>query len=430
MFWENLKMWMAENIAKHLNDNATIPSILTVQQLWEQAQDTLAQVLAKKGIPDLTFGDALSGALHDADNEEGVDAAVGADKVKLVGDGEVLDEKGRDLVKGVDTMRKAVAGVKVSLQDLHDSNAAGRSAPSVAFDPDTVLGRLRTPDGLFKAEQLWPRALPDSSPDQSNKSLPWQVATTEALFADARMRAAIVLFSHNKADALAGAVDMDPPFKEAKTAAFQQSVIAKLKGDENSVISAFRAIINYTPGSATISRGSPHGELGGIGDHDRDDNAVDYYKKAKEKGALGTLTQTQRTKLLVDVLDGVTIGNEVTMILDLLTSASTQLTPVLDAVGWVRVYGKLWGDDCRRLIRECGPAYWAAAPYERKRAEVKRLADGRTNDIDQEAIVVILRTCTPDEVRRIDREVGGRLGLSWDLDGRWNRELKAMEATR
>ncbi|HEY0410884.1 MAG TPA: hypothetical protein VGE42_11520, partial [Candidatus Dormibacteraeota bacterium] len=88
------------------------------------------------------------------------------------------------------------------------------------------------------------------------------------------------------------------------------------------------------------------------------------------------------------------------------------------------------GDDCRRLIRECGPAYWAASTYERKRAEVKRLADGRTNDIDQEAIVVILRTCTPDEVRRIDREVGGRLGLSWDLDGHWNRELKAMEAAR
>ena len=168
MFWLNLKWWMAENIAKHLNDNSKLVGILTVQQLWEMSQDTLNKVVSSKGIPDLTFGDALSGAVHDMDNEAGVTATVGNEIVKLVGDGQVLDAKDRDLVVGVDTLKKAAAGVQVSLKDIHDAYAKGKAGES---NSAKVMASLKTKDGLFRAEQLWPKALPDSDSRQTNKKL-------------------------------------------------------------------------------------------------------------------------------------------------------------------------------------------------------------------------------------------------------------------
>src|SRR3954469_6160936 len=77
MFWHNLKLWLAENIAHHMNEHSVAGYPLTVNFLWGQAIDTLERVMREKGIPDLTFGDAISGALHDLDNLEGVDATVG-----------------------------------------------------------------------------------------------------------------------------------------------------------------------------------------------------------------------------------------------------------------------------------------------------------------------------------------------------------------
>jgi hypothetical protein len=58
---------------------------------------------------------------------------------------------------------------------------------------------------------------------------------------------------------------------------------------------------------------------------------------------------------------------------------------------------------------------------------VKFLADGRTGDVAQETIVTILRTCTPAEVRGVDKEVGGRLGLDFDLAGHWQSEFNRLK---
>jgi len=419
MFWLNLKWWMAENIAKHLNDNSTIVGALTVQQLWEMSKDTLNQVVSSKGIPDLTFGDAISGAVHDMDNEVGVMATVGDEVVKLVGDGQVLDAKDRDLVVGVDTAKKAVAGVQVSLKDIHDAYALGKAGES---DSAKVIESLKTKDGLFRAEQLWPSALPDSDSRQTNKKLNWKVNTVEELFADQGMRQALTHFAHEKADTLGAEINLDAPFKEEKTKAMQESVLAKLKSTEGTVIQVFKEIINYTPGSAT-------GELGGIGGHDTDDNAVDYYKEVlKKNGALETLTFDQKFKLIRDVLDGVTIGDEQPMIVTILGAKFSDATELIKKFSWHRLWQKIDGNDCRNFVQKFGSSYWSTQSYEAKRAEVKFLADGRTNDLAQETIITILRTCSRDEVRKIDSQVGGFMGLSFDLDGKWNDEFKKMKA--
>ena len=73
-------------------------------------------MLKAKGIPDLTFGDVISGAVHDYDNEKGLMADVGGKAVKLVGDGRVLPKEGKRTTAAATTLQKAAAGVKASLQ--------------------------------------------------------------------------------------------------------------------------------------------------------------------------------------------------------------------------------------------------------------------------------------------------------------------------
>lgn len=413
MFWTNLKLWMAEVIAKHMNDNSLVAGVLTVQMLYEQAQDTLQKV--EKTIPALTFGDVVSGALHDIDNEQGVMAAVGSEALKLVGDGQVIDGRGRELAKGMATAQKAAVSLQASLKEVRDAFRAG----VMGADPGSVVQSTRLSDGLFRAEQLWPRALADNDPRQANASIEWQVAGPEQLFANPRMREAFTHFAHEKADMLAGEVKLEAPLRADKMLALKEAVVDRLKGDEATVTNLLRAVINYTPGSAT-------GETGGLFKTDEDDDAVSYYKAAKAKNALDALTLTQRKRLVRMVLEGATVGAEETMIADLLISSPDQATAVLDDVGWHRVWTDTTGDALTRIVKDVGPRYWATKPLALKKAEVRLLSDGWTSAISQQAIVMILKTCSgPEEVRSIDKHVGWP-GLEWDLTGSYQDEFDQL----
>ncbi|GET36579.1 eCIS core domain-containing protein [Microseira wollei] len=408
MFWVNLKWWMAECIANHLNNQSGVAQIFTEQVLWEQARKTFNEVVSAKGIPDLTFGDAISGAVHDNDNEEGVNAQVGNEVVKLVGDGQVLDEKNRALAAGSDTMAKAVAGVKASLQEV-EAAYKGQEPSSLQIN------------GIYRAEQLWPKALDDSDPKQENKRLKWKVDSVEELMADPKMKEAIAKFANEKAEILGAEIQMEKPLRAEKELAMREGALARLKGSADSVANTFVQILNYTPGSIAW--------LGGVGGYDTDDNAVEYYQEAiKTKGGIESLTHKQREKLIQDVLKGATMGDEQAMVVELLkTATSEQATQLIGKIGWHKLWKEIDGDTCRKLIQSVGPTYWAAQSYEHKRAEVEFLANGRTNDLAQETIIIILRTCTPEEVKLMDDEVGGVMGLSFDLDGKWNKEFKTMK---
>jgi hypothetical protein len=205
-----------------------------------------------------------------------------------------------------------------------------------------------------------------------------------------------------------------------KMLALKEAVVDRLKGDEATVTNLLRAVINYTPGSAT-------GETGGLFKTDEDDDAVSYYKAAKAKNALDTLTLIQRKRLVRMVLEGATVGTEMTMIADLLTSSPEQATAVLDDVGWHWVWTDTSGDALTRIVNVVGPRYWATKPLTLKKAEVRFLSDGRTSDISQRAIVMILKTCSsPEEVRAIDKHVGWP-GLDWDLTGSYQDEFDQLK---
>jgi hypothetical protein len=428
MFWHNLKLWLAENIAWHMNENSIAGYPLTVNFLSHQAISTLEEVMAAKSMPDLQFGDALSGALHDWDNEHGVMANVGTGApVRLFGDGEVLDEKGRKLLQGHETFLLAAAAVKVSIKDVNDAYWAATKGNT---DVAAVKASLKTPDQLYKAEQGFPRALPDAQqPD--NPTQDWMVASVQELFQKPRMRAALTLFAHNKADTLGSEVELDPPLKEAKTDALKWA-LQKLKGDEASVMKVFEQIINYTPGAVTAAiAGDEQGEgdLTGLFGDTSDDNARDYFNKAKQTpGGLASLSADQRIRLIKLGLDGATTDDDEDMINGLLESNKSHIVPVVDVVGWRRIWDDIDGEECAKFIKIAGEAYWKTQSYSRKRDEVKHLADGRTGERSQELIIVILRTCTGAEVRRIDDEVGSVMGLSFDLDGIEQDQFDALKA--
>jgi hypothetical protein len=417
MFWHNLKLWLAENIAIHMNEHSAT-GVMTVNFLWHQAIDTLEEVMREKNMPDLKFGDAISGALHDLDNLEGVEAQVGDDFVKLVGDGQVLDKQGVDLAQGAETLKRAAASVKVSLKDIHDAYDAAMSG----LDAGTVKQSLMTPDGLFRAEQLWPAALPQNAPQPA-----WMVGSVDELFKQPRMRTALTEFAHEKAETLGGEVKLEGWFVDAKKAALKWT-LAKLQGGEDSVVAVFREIVDYTPGLVSAGPDGGEGDLGGMFGQESDDNAVAYFRKAKEKGALGTLSVAQRIRLIELGLDGPTLADDEEMIVGLLDSNLSHVVPVLGVVGWRRVWDDVDGENCRSFVRSCASVHWSAQDYARKRDEAKYLADGPTGDVAQETIVAILRTCSGAEVRKIDDEVGGMLGLSFDLEGIHQDEFDKLKA--
>ncbi|MDY6900293.1 MAG: DUF4157 domain-containing protein [Cyanobacteriota bacterium] len=412
MFWTNLKWWMAENVAQHINDN-NWRGAATVQYIWEEALSTFDEILQNKGIPDLTFGDVIAGAVHDYDNEQGIQASIGGEKVKLLGDDQVLDSKDRLLAAGIDTMTKVKAGVKASLKDIEIAYAKGKAGEA---DTDKVIASLKLQDGLFRAEQLWPQALPDNDSDQTNKTLNWQVPKVEDLFKNSRMKKALAHFSHEKAETLASEVSFKEKYQEQ---AFKEGVLDKLTAAPSQVTTTFLEIINYTPGKAAA--------LGGIGNHDTDDNAVDYYDEVIKKKGLKGLTFQQKEKLIRDILKGATIGKEDLMIVNLLDARSEDAPKLIKKIGWHWLWQDLNGNDCRNFVQKFGSNYWSKQSYDAKKKEIAWLADGITNDLAQETIITILRTCSSGEVRKIDKQVGGWTGLAFDLTGKWDDEFTQMK---
>ena len=71
-----------------------------------------------------------------------------------------------------------------------------------------------------------------------------------------------------------------------------------------------------------------------------------------------------------------------------------------------------------------GHAFWKTQSLGAKTMEISWLADGRTSEIQEETIIIILETCSRAEVPAIEKAVGG---LDWDLDGVEQDKFDAMK---
>jgi hypothetical protein len=84
-----------------------------------------------------------------------------------------------------------------------------------------------------------------------------------------------------------------------------------------------RRLINYTPNTG-----------GGVAGHDTDDNAMEYVGMARSANAMATLTQTQRTRLIRDMVSGVCGDDEEQAIIDLLSTCSpSMMTAIVTDLG-------------------------------------------------------------------------------------------------
>jgi hypothetical protein len=114
------------------------------------------------------------------------------------------------------------------------------------------------------------------------------------------------------------------------------------------------------------------------------------------------------------------------MILGVLSSNPAHIVPVLNDVGWRRVWEDMDGAEGHQFVKLAARTYWASQSYARKRSELAWLAGGVTGETAEETIVAILRTCTREQVKQLD----GELNLSWDLDGAEQKALDQMKAGR
>jgi hypothetical protein len=316
MFWTNLKLFIAEEMAKYINDNSTLAGILTVQQLWGKVRASIEA----KNLPTLTFGDLVSGAVHDYDNENGVATQHGS----LVGDAQLRDAQGREVLDpgtnrrvdgALETENLAIAAVRTSMADVERAFALGRTQPVAA-----VRTSLQA-DGQYAAERLWPRASPESQ--QPAPRPPWQQPDVGALLAEPTMQKALRIFAEEKAESLNAALtfeDQTGVSAAMQATAFRTRITGPLAATP---LPMLRRLIDYTPNTG-----------GGVGGHDTDDNAMEYTGMARSAGAMATLTQPQRTRLIRDMISGICGDEEEQAIIELLRSCSPgMMTAIVTDLG-------------------------------------------------------------------------------------------------
>jgi uncharacterized protein DUF4157 len=448
MFWTNLHWWMAEQIAKHINDNNWRGYAATVDYMWQEARATIAKKLKDKGIPAMTFGNVVSGAVHDVDNSDGVMVKVGGgDPVKLLGDGEVLDRTdGHVLQPGIQTGQLAAAAVKASIKDIDGAYAKGKSG----MDPDAVVAALKLPDGLFRAEQLWPKALPDDAAGQ-NATPKWQQPTVDKLLGESTMSRALAVFANNKAATLGKEMKMEEAHENA---ALQDGVLSRLKGDEKAVIATFREIIDYIPDTGGHA-GVPI--LQSPIDTNSDDNAMEYFKEAKDKKALATLTSEQRFKAIRFLIAGSCGDEEEQAIIEMLdTAAVSEMVAIVTRLGSGDVKkgidyldsgvdGAEWDELCNRVFSKSpttsvhmdddgvraavAAGKHVGASVATKQGWIKQLMDGACGDDDEQAIIRIVSASTSSDVTAIVDGVG--YGNLWDkIDGAESMQFTKVLAAK
>ncbi len=401
MFFTNFKMFMAERIAKYINDHNADLGVLTVDTLMFKEEgvfsggslSAIEKTLGEKGMPPITFGDIVSGALHDYDNKMGVDVDVEGKRVKLFGDSQLLDPR------AADTLRLASAAVRASKDELEEAYANG-------WTPQQVLDRN---GGLFAAELMIPQAAPEL--EQDSPQVAWRYDNVNDLLADAGFKKAVAITARDKATELEGIGEgLDAEYKRE---AFTNGFLVKLQGSDDQIAATLQEVIDYTPDTG-----------GGVGGNAEDFNARQYFNAAKNAGALHTLTLPAKTRLVEHVLTGATVGDEDPMIVELLAVNVADGVKIIKQFGWRWIWDDVDGQDCRDFITKLGPAYWATRDVEAKKRECAWLADGPTSEIEEETIMVILRTCTRAEVIEIDKAIG----LDWDLDGVEQDEFDKMKA--
>lgn len=316
MFYYNLQGFIAEKLAEKL-EKEVAGGIFTEEAIYKGplwfagSLQAVNEALRAKG--EIAFGDLVSGAIHDYDNKRGVQVSIEGKEETIYGD--------LHLGEGAEKPF-AIKAVRLSYQEIEKAWEVGKAAAN----PLAILTATMS-DGLFAAERLLPKPKAESELPPEKQPIKWDYDDVGELFGDAKFQEAVKIFCMNKAgefEEVASSLD-DAQQQEA----FKKQVVEPLKKEP---VNTVWAVINWTPDTG-----------GGVFGHNQDDNAMDYYKTSKKQGALGTLTWVQKTSLIIDIIDGPTIGDEDDAIWDLLTVKESDAQAIIDWIGWGRLEDEIDG---------------------------------------------------------------------------------------
>jgi hypothetical protein len=334
MFNFNLKGYIAEKIAEEAEETM-YGGVLTEDTVYHGALADVTQMVDKKGP--LTFGEIVSGALHDYDNEKGVLGTVeGRQKpIRFMGDGKLGKEQVMEFVQGkgivlvdkwvdkpgIDEQEQVMMdAVKASKDDIEKAwNAGKTSTTKVALVE--LLNTLTAGDGRFPAERLLPK------PNLTNQPK-WKFPDWESLLNDAQFREGFKITIKDKASDFKKFIATEKDAK--KRSAIQNKIVTPLDADPFQVV---KDVINWVPNTG-----------GGWFGQNQDDNSEDYYEVAKKKGTLKSLTKEQRRKLIENLFGGKTWGDDEARCMELLNTAPDKdARYVIRSIGWGEMEDELGG---------------------------------------------------------------------------------------
>lgn len=301
MFNHNLKGYIAQKLSEKLSQTVAW-GVLSTDAVYDWgALETVTKKIDAKGA--ITFGDVVSGAVHDYDNHKGVNASIQGDSVRLFGDGK--------LGKG-DEKDRAMMAVNAGMQDIFKAWEAGQKKA----DPLALSSQLIS-SGLFLAESLIPNVTPDSQVDAKDQRVKWDYESVDDLLKDGKFKEALEIFAREKA---AEFEDVAKELDKDQEAAFMSQVVTPLRANPMDVI---RKVINWVPDTG-----------GGVGGHNQDDKALEYLALAKEKKALHTLTVEQKVKILRFVFDGYTSGDDEDALMEMINANPRDVAALVKILGW------------------------------------------------------------------------------------------------
>ena len=123
-FAERLERWMAEQVSTHLDHAGNQPEQVAPHGFKRtKALEGIKKALAVAGS--ITFGDLVSGAVHDYDSQRGVVADIDGERVRLVGDGGLFAKdpstgQWSTPSKAKDTMQAATRAVKAGVDEVRE----------------------------------------------------------------------------------------------------------------------------------------------------------------------------------------------------------------------------------------------------------------------------------------------------------------------
>jgi hypothetical protein len=302
MFNFNLKGLIAQKLSEELEKEVAWGVLSTDAVYHWGALENVTNTLDSKGF--ITFGDVVSGAVHDYDNHKGVNATIQGEAVRLYGDTQLGTGDEQD---------QATTAVGAGYQDITMAWEAGKKKA----DP-VVLASQLLQDGVFLAESMIPSPVPDDKLPKEDRKVKWDYNTIDGLLGDSKFQEALKIFCLEKASEFEKAAKgLNDPVAEK---AFAKRIIGPLR---EKPVEMMREVLNWVPSTG-----------GGLFGHNEDDNALDYLEKAKGEGALKTLTVAQKVQIIRQVFSGYTDDEDEAALMEMINANPSDVRAIIDAVGW------------------------------------------------------------------------------------------------